>query len=203
MPDYKPLPQSFYLTENVEKLARALLGTRLCTSIDGQFTCARIVETEAYRGPDDKAAHVYGYRRTKRTEPIFGVGGTAYVYLCYGIHHLFNVVSAPAEIPHAILVRAVEPLQGIEVMLQRRGMTAIKPRLTAGPGSLSAALGIHSGLSGVDLTNPDSGIWIEERTEPVDEIIASPRVGVDYAEECAAWPWRFRIAGSKWCSPAK
>ncbi|MDX1476701.1 MAG: DNA-3-methyladenine glycosylase [Saprospiraceae bacterium] len=198
------LPRTFYNSDDVVRIARSLLGHSLCTHLDGHFTAGRIVETEAYRGPDDKASHAYGNRRTARTEPMFGTPGVAYVYLCYGIHHLFNVVTAGPGTPHAVLVRAVEPVAGTDIMLQRRGLTTPHPRLTAGPGTLSQALGIRTRHTGTDLTAEDSPIWIAAGDViPDEQIISSPRVGVDYAAECAEWPWRFRIAGNRWCSPAK
>ncbi len=201
----KRLPESFYLREGVVEISRDLLGKLLVTNFEGERTKARIVETEAYRGPDDKACHAYGFRRTKRTEIMFGKGGQAYVYLCYGIHHLFNVVTGPAEKPHAVLVRAVEPLENLDAMLRRRSFSKVRPQLTAGPGVLTKALGITTAHTGMSLVNSDSNIWIEDLTETLkpEEIIASPRVGVDYAQECALWPWRFRIRHNKWTSPVK
>ncbi|MEL6924891.1 MAG: DNA-3-methyladenine glycosylase, partial [Bacteroidota bacterium] len=141
-------------------------------------------------------------------------GGVAYIYLCYGIHHLFNVVTGQAGQAHAILVRAIEPLENIALMQQRRDFTAhrhfdrngqVKPQLTAGPGVMSKALGITKAFTGVSLTEPDSPIWIEDRGMQVNasEIIASPRVGIPYAEECIDWPWRFRVKESRWTSKAK
>ena len=201
----KILPTEFYLRKDVIQIARDLLGKVLCSRINGQETSAIIVETEAYRAPDDKASHAYNNRRTARTEIMFGPGGMAYVYLCYGIHHLFNVVTAPSEMAHAVLIRAVEPLGNVPLMLERRGMAVLAPRLTAGPGSLSKALGIRTSHTGTDLMDPSGPIWILDggRQIPSKNIIASARVGVDYAEECADWPWRFRIGGSQWTSPAK
>lgn len=133
---------------------------------------------------------------------MFGEGGTAYVYLCYGIHHLFNVVTAEEGIPHAILIRAIEPVENIELMLDRRNFKKIKPQLTAGPGVMSAALGIRTDHSGYSLLDENSPIWIEDKGVFLSEkeIISGPRVGVDYAEECALWNWRFRIKNSAWAS---
>ncbi len=200
------LGNEFYQRSDVTNLAQDLLGMVLCTHLDGHHTCGIIVETEAYKAPEDKASHAYGGRRTARTETMFGPGGLAYVYLCYGIHHLFNVVTGPRDVPHAILIRGIEPVVGEEIMLERRKMAKLEPRLTSGPGSLSRALGISTALNAVDLASKKSPIWIEtpEKEKEADfDIIASPRVGVDYAEECAAWPWRYRIAGNPWTSPAK
>jgi DNA-3-methyladenine glycosylase len=135
---------------------------------------------------------------------MFEPGGVAYIYLCYGIHHLFNIVTAPEGMPHAVLVRAIEPVENISVMLERRNQGRIAPPLTAGPGRLSQALGLEKSFTGRSLVDPDSLFWIEDRGGQVAEpdIIASPRVGIDYAEECALWDWRFRIRDNKWTSKA-
>lgn len=198
------LPIDFYTRPDVLQVAKDLLGKFLVTKFDGQLVAGKIVETEAYRAPDDRACHAFGNRRTARTEVMFAEGGRAYVYLCYGIHHLFNVVTGPAGSAHAVLVRGVEPIENIEAMLARRGMSRLARKLTAGPGALSQALGIHTLHSGLSLLDPTGPIWLEDRGEVVSEsnIIASPRVGVAYAKECAEWPWRFRIANSTWSSPA-
>ena len=185
------LPQSFYLRDDVIRISRDLLGKVLCTRIDGESTAVIITETEAYAGVDDKASHAYGGRLTRRTEPMFGPGGRAYVYLCYGIHHLFNVVTNREGVPHAILVRAAEALQGVDVMLRRRGKPDVDGSLLAGPGSVAKALGITTSLSGVSLLGGQ--VWIEDREIGVDDatVIDGPRVGVDYAGEDAARPYRF------------
>ncbi len=196
------LPRSFYTRTDVVQVSKELLGKYLVTNIGGEITAGKIVETEAYRAPDDKACHAYNNRRTDRTEVMFAEGATAYVYLCYGIHHLFNVVTAQKDMAHAVLIRAVEPIDNIEAMLQRRNMAKPQRRLTAGPGTLAQALGITTPLTGVDLTAADSPIWIEDRGDeiPPENIIASPRVGIAYAEECVDWPWRFRVKDSEWTS---
>ncbi len=199
------LPAHFYTRPDVVQVAKDLLGKYLVTSFDGQLTAGKIVETEAYRAPDDRACHAFGNRRTARTEVMFQEGGRAYVYLCYGIHHLFNVVTGPEDMAHAVLVRAVQPIDNVDIMLERRAMSRLERKLTAGPGALSQALGISIGHSGLSLFDPASNIWIEDRGEVVIEenIVASPRVGVGFAGACAVWPWRFRIAGSSWTSPAR
>lgn len=199
------LAKSFYLQEDVVQISKDLLGKVLVTNFDGQLTAGKIVETEAYRAPDDKACHAYQNLQTKRTSIMFEEGGVAYVYLCYGIHHLFNVVTAKAGMAHAILIRAVEPLDNTELMLERRGRKKINRQLTGGPGVMSKALGITKEWTGVSLLSKDSPIWIEDRGIEIseDNIIASPRIGVDYAEECALWDWRFRVKDSKFTSPAK
>lgn len=185
------------------QIARELLGKILITEFDGQRTAGRITETEAYRAPDDRASHAFGNRRTARTEVMFQEGGRAYVYLCYGIHHLFNVVTAPAETAHVVLIRAIEPIEGLEMMIARRGTSMVKSqnsivKLTTGPGALSQALGLSTDFTGQDLLAPDSPVWIEKWHEnySTDEIAAGPRIGVDYAGECVAWPWRFWVKNS-------
>lgn len=199
------LTADFYLNPDTPAVARSLLGKYLCTRINGELTTGKITETEAYEAPHDKACHAYNNRRTSRTEIMFRAGGTAYVYLCYGIHHLFNVVTAPAESARAVLIRGLEPVEGTDIMLQRRNISVPQPRMTAGPGSLSQALGISKEMTGQTLLDPDGQIWLEDRGTiiPPDDIIASPRVGIAYAEEWVEVPWRFRIKGNRYCSPAR
>jgi DNA-3-methyladenine glycosylase len=179
------------MNTDVVALARNLLGKRLVTVFEGQRTSGIICETEAYAGEIDRASHAYGGRRTERTEIMYARGGTAYVYLCYGMHSLFNVVSNQQGIPHAILIRAIQPEEGIELMLKRRGMKHLNPQLANGPGKLAKALGIHYSHSGLDLCGDE--IFIEETALKIGkkEITASPRIGVDYAGEDALLPYRF------------
>lgn len=188
------LSASFYLRNDVLQVSRELLGKVLSTRIDGRLTKAIITETEAYAGIDDKASHAFGGKRTRRTEPMFQEGGRAYVYLVYGIHHLFNVVSGEAGMPHAVLIRAGTPKTGTRVMLQRRGKDRLDKTLLAGPGSLASALGISTSLTNTSLQSDI--IWIEDHgIEIPDRLIsARPRIGVDYAGEDAELPYRF-IAG--------
>jgi DNA-3-methyladenine glycosylase len=197
------LTKDFYQREDVVCISRELIGKYLFSNIDGLLTGGRIVETEAYKGPEDKACHAHLNRRTKRTEIMFWQGGVAYVYLCYGIHALFNIITGLQGYPHASLIRAIEPTAGLPVMLERRKKNNIEPSLTAGPGSLTAALGITCAHYGTDLTG--NLIWLEDRNEQVaqEQIIASPRVGIGYAEEHIHLPWRFRLKGSQWTSKAK
>lgn len=194
------LSQHFYLNDDVVGLSQELLGKFLITRINGKRTTGMIVETEAYRGASDKASHAYNFRRTSRTETLFQPGGIGYVYLCYGLHHLFNIVTAHEGTPHAVLIRAVEPIDGIPLMLKRRKMQKLERRLTAGPGVLSQALGITTQLDRCSLTT--GPIWVEDRgiTVTKKDIIASPRVGIDYAEEHKLLPWRFRLKNSPWAS---
>jgi DNA-3-methyladenine glycosylase len=196
------LPLEFFQHDDVLGISAALLGKYLCTRIDGNYTTGMIVETEAYRAPEDKASHAYNNKRTSRTEIMFKPGGIAYVYLCYGIHHLFNVVTGGLDRAHAVLIRAIEPVEGIDIMLQRRRLSEISFRLTSGPGSMSKALGIKTDFNGVDLTKSSSSIWIEDcgNKGRMPEIVRSPRIGVDYAEECADWNWRFYIKDNPWIS---
>lgn len=194
------LPLSYYLNQDVIFLAKDLLGKILFTEIDGQITAGVIVETEAYFGVVDKASHAYGGRRTERTETLYGQGGVSYVYLCYGIHHLFNVVTSVEGEPHAVLVRAVEPLLGQEIMELRRKMSFTKPAISSGPGSAAKALGIDRNFNRKDLT--ENEVWIEDhgiRFSP-EEIVAGPRIGVAYAQEDALLPWRFYVKGNTYVS---
>ncbi len=199
------LPKDFYTREDVVAISQDLLGKYLVTNFDGIKTVGKIVETEAYRAPDDKACHAYNNRYTKRTKTMFLEGGVAYVYLCYGIHHLFNVVTGKEGMAHAVLIRAIEPVENLPKMLERRNFKQVKSQLSAGPGVMSKALGITTAQTGQSLCSSEGKIWLESRDQPLDKdlIVASPRVGIAYAEECAAWPWRFRIKNSVWTSPAK
>ncbi len=192
------LSSDFYQRPDVLQVAQDLLGKILVTHFDGQRTAGRISEVEAYRAPDDRACHAWNNRRTPRTEVMFRPGGCAYIYLCYGLHHLFNVVTGPGEAAHAVLIRGIEPLEGLDLMLERRRQSKLRPALTTGPGSLAQALGLHTNLSGILLTEPDSPVWIETSPESVAaaDIAAGPRIGVDYAGECAAWEWRFWLKNS-------
>lgn len=194
------LPFSYYLNQNVLFLAKDLLGKVLFTQIDGAVTAGIIVETEAYFGVQDKASHAYGGRRTNRTETLYQHGGISYVYLCYGIHHLFNIVSSVEGEPHAVLIRAIQPLIGQDIMEARRNMPSTKAAISAGPGSAAKALGIDRTFNEKELTGEE--IWIEDHTlrYTADQIAAVPRVGVAYAQEDALLPWRFFVKGNKYVS---
>jgi len=197
----RKLSIDFYQRTNVLQIAKELLGKILVTKWDGIDTSGRIVEVEAYNGVNDKASHASGGRRTDRNEIMYDDGGFAYVYLCYGIHHLFNVVTNKKETPHAVLIRAIEPLKGIDVMLERTGKEKLDNTLTKGPGNVSKALGIsfkqHSGHS---LLSKDLFIAEDGFTFSKKEIMASPRIGVDYAGEDASLPYRFYIKGNPFVS---
>ena len=194
------LPQSLYLNSDVVSLSKQLLGKYLFTSINGLLTGGYIIETEAYNGVIDKASHAFGNRRTARTETMYKEGGIVYIYLCYGIHEMLNVVVSAEGEPRAILIRAIEPTTGIDIMLGRKNMETLKPNITAGPGSVAKALGIDRKLNGISLES--NQLWIEDRglafTE--DQIAAVPRIGVAYAQEDALLPYRFYIKGNKYVS---
>ncbi len=197
------LNKEFYLDEDVERIAKKLLGKVLVTNFNDKITAGKIVETEAYAGITDKASHAYGGRRTKRTEIMYWQAGTIYVYLIYGIYSLFNIVTNKEDIPHAILIRAIEPLDGVETMLKRRKLDKPKYNLCAGPGMLTQALGISTKHTGLSIY--DENIWIEDRKINVNQekIIARPRVGVNYAGEDASLLRRYSIKDNPWVSSAK
>jgi len=189
----KKIGLDFYLREDVVNISKELIGKFLLTHIDGKLTSGMIIETEAYNGPIDKASHAYKFRRTARNEVMYGEGGTAYVYLCYGIHHLFNIVTNTKEMPHAVLIRAILPKEGLDTILKRRNQKSVTKKTADGPGTLSQALGIKTTDSGIDLTG--DVIWLEDRNVNFkkDEIKAGPRIGVDYAGKDALLPYRFRL----------
>lgn len=194
------LPFSYYQSHDVLFLAQDLLGKVLYTQIDGQISAGIIVETEAYMGAVDKASHAYGGRRTNRTETLYSHGGISYVYLCYGIHYLFNVVTASEGEPHAVLIRAVEPFAGLEIIENRRNLKASNSRISAGPGSAAKALGIDNTFNKKELEGDE--IWIEDHgiRYTNEQIACVPRVGVDYAGDDALLPWRFFIKENKYVS---
>lgn len=193
------LPETFYEHKNVVKIARELLGKGLFTKVDEIITGGMIVETEAYSWKE-KGCHAFGGKMTRRNEIMFGKGGHSYVYLCYGMHNLFNVVTNIEGIAEAVLIRAVEPTVGVEEMKIRRGEPKNAYHLTSGPGKLTKALGIDRTFNGKYLLNTD--VWIEDLGVIVKnkDIIASKRIGIDYAGEDAALPWRFTIKDNKWIS---
>ena len=196
------LARAFYERDDVVGISRDLLGKVLCTRIRGAYTAAIITETEAYAGVTDRASHAWGNRRTTRTEPMYGGGGRAYVYLCYGIHHLFNVVTNRAGKPHAVLIRAALPLEGAATMRRRRKRRMNDASLMAGPGTVSQALGIRTTMTGTDLRG--QRIWIEDRGIAIDpgDITVGPRIGIDYAAEDAARPYRFVVETDGGTSPS-
>lgn len=194
------LPESYYLGDDVVSISKDLLGKYLFTCIDGVTTGGYIVETEAYNGIVDKASHAFGNRLTPRTKTMFMQGGIAYVYLCYGIHEMFNIVTSVEGRPQAILIRAIQPTDGIEAMQVRRNMPVLKPTITAGPGSVAKALGISRNINAFSLQSDT--IWIEDRGLhfPDEQIKAGPRIGVAYAAEDALLPYRFFVKGNVYVS---
>ncbi|MBI9037289.1 MAG: DNA-3-methyladenine glycosylase [Bacteroidales bacterium] len=192
------IEKEFYLSEDVVEIARNLIGKHLFTKINGEISGGIITETEAYEGVTDKASHAYSGRKTKRTEIMFREGGIAYIYLCYGIHSLFNIVTNKANIPHAILIRGIYPTHGLDLILNRMNKKSLSKNMINGPGKVSKALNINYSLSGIDLKkNNDKNqpsIWLENNMNiPASEISVSKRIGIDYAEEDALLPYRFFI----------
>ena len=172
-------------------LARDLIGKEIHTKINGGYCAGIITETEAYAGQIDKASHAFGGRRTNRTSTMYKAGGISYVYLCYGIHHLFNVVTGPEEVPHAVLVRGIKPLKGISLMEKRRNNKSNLKNFSNGPGTLTSALGIKIKNNDTDLNS--NVIWLEDNGIKVREtnVFCGPRIGVNYAGKDAILPYRF------------
>lgn len=186
------LRTDFYERDDVTQIAKDLLGKYILTKFDQQYTVGRIVETEAYAGIIDKASHAYNNRRTARTEVMFGPAGVSYVYLCYGIHHLFNVVCNAKDKPDAVLVRGIEPVEGVDIMLQRFNRQKADASIGRGPGNVSKALGISTKHTGLQLQSKQ--IWLaEDNASSSFTILTSPRIGVDYAGDHAQWLYRFFI----------
>jgi DNA-3-methyladenine glycosylase len=183
-----PLARAFY-ARDVLTVARDCIGKVLVSQTAAGVTAGRIVEAEAYRGPDDRAAHSFGGRRTARTEVMFGAPGHVYVFFVYGMHWHLNLVTGKIGDPHAVLLRAVEPLHGIELMAERRDMNPARRELTNGPGKLCQAFGIGRSVYGSDLCGPEA-VYLAESPRPA-RVARSPRIGVDYAGEWAARPFRF------------
>ncbi len=193
------LTREFYTRADTLQIARDLLGkTLVVPSNSGIRVAGKIVETEAYCGIADKAAHSYNNRRTTRTETMFAVGGTAYVTFIYGMYFQFNIVVGKVGMPHACLIRAVEPLENIEKMRERRGQMKDQ-NLTSGPGKLCLALGIDKTFNNLDLLGDQ--VWLEDGAKISDSEIASgKRIGIDYAEEYTEKPWRFWLKGNMFVS---
>ncbi|HSN62374.1 MAG TPA: DNA-3-methyladenine glycosylase [Ferruginibacter sp.] len=200
----KKLPLQFYEQTDVVAIARELIGKIVVTNFDGIITSGRIVETEAYVAFTDKASHAYKGRRTARNEHMYAEAGTAYIYICYGMHQMLNVVTNKKDIPDAVLIRAVEPLEGIDSMLQRTGKTQLDYTLTKGPGNVGKALGIFKEHSGIHLRH--NQIYIAEDKNFVmqqQDIGVSERIGIASAEEDAFLPYRFYLKGNKFVSGRK
>lgn len=194
------LPESFYQRSDVERIAKDLLGKVLVTRINKSLTSGMIVETEAYSFRE-RGCHAYNYLRTSRTEIMFLPGGHAYVYLCYGIHHLFNVVTNKTDKPEAVLIRALQPKSGNEIMMKRMAVKNMN-RITSGPGKLTKALGIDRRLNGIGLLNDE--VWIEDTGTKIakKDIVETKRIGIAYAQEDAELLWRYYIKGNPWVSKA-
>lgn len=199
----KKLPGSFYTRKDVVTIAKQLLGKILVTSFEERVTAGRIVETEAYNGVTDKASHAFGGRRTERTEIMYAAGGVAYVYLCYGIHHLFNVVTNTRDTPHAVLIRGIEPVMGLPVMMERMGRAKPDHSIGRGPGNVSRALGISVMHTSTSLLDKDIYIASDGTLIKSSQLGVSPRIGVDYAAEDALLPYRFYIKGNPYVSGKK
>ena len=198
------LPLSFFQRPDVLAIARELLGKHVFTCFDGELTGGRIVETEAYRHEGDPSITLHLQRKRTQAQALYQPGGHAYLYRVYRVHTLFNITAHDAAHPDAVLIRAIEPVEGLDIMLRRRGLAAPARNLTAGPGLLTQALGLTPALNGELVTGPH--IWLEDRAEVVleENIVASSRVGLDYAgADAVGLPWRFRLKDSKWTSPAK
>jgi DNA-3-methyladenine glycosylase len=198
----KKLPLSFYTRTDTVQIARDLLGKVLVTHFGGRTTSGRIVETEAYAGAEDKACHA-SKGRTARTEVMFGEGGRAYIYLCYGLHQMFNIVTHGQDHPHAVLIRGVEPLEGIDIMLNRTGKKSVDYTLTRGPGNVGKAFGFHTSQCGLSLTGNelyigDDGFRVRDEMTGI-----SPRIGVAYAGNHALWDYRFYIKDNPYVSGKK
>lgn len=194
----KILKPKFFQSDNVVGLARQLIGYRIYTNINDQLTSGIVTETEAYAGQGDKACHAHLGRFTKRTSVMYEPGGIAYIYLCYGIHHLFNIVTNTKGKADAILIRAFEPQNGIDTMLKRRGKSTLDKTLTSGPGNVSKALGLDKSHNQNSVCSKQIGF---ESTKPKNlEVVETTRVGIDYAGDDAKLPWRFYDKNSKFVS---
>ena len=198
----RSLPRAFYAGEDPVPIAKRLLGKVVRVHSKGEDCLARIVETEAYGGKLDRASHAWK-GKTPRNASMFGPPGTAYVYLCYGIHRMLNVVTAPEGVAAAVLIRGVEPLEGVEQMARRRKVSSQEFRLTAGPGALTQALGVRIEWDGCDLVSGPIRIEDDGMRSPKVKIEESRRVGVSSAGPAARFPWRFWIQGNRWVSRAK
>lgn len=197
----KNLNKEFYLSPELLNIAKALLGKHLMArSADGFLQGGMIVETEAYCGITDRASHAFGGRRTQRTEVMYHEGGVAYVYISRGVHFMLNIVTNKKDVPHVVLIRAIEPTDGIEFMLNRRNVDKLKREVAGGPGRLTQALGINLSHNGCSLLNGD--IWIEDRGVKLGahQIISGPRIGVESCGEAAQFTWRFWIKDNYWIS---
>ena len=196
----KKLPIQFYKRQDVVLIARELIGKIIVTNFNGIITSGRIVETEAYIGLTDKASHSFGGKRTARNEHMYAPAGTAYVYICYGMHHLFNVVTNEKNIPDAVLIRAAEPIAGVDIMLARTGKIKLDNSLTKGPGNVAKALGITKNNSGINLLEDE--IYVADDGFVFDDklIGISKRIGIEGSGDAALLPYRFYVKGKRFVS---
>jgi DNA-3-methyladenine glycosylase len=196
----KKVPISFYNRKDVVQIAKELLGKIVVTDIDGLFTSGRIVETEAYVGITDKASHSFGGKRTARNEIMYAAPGTAYIYICYGMHQMLNIVTNEKEIPDAVLIRAIEPIKGIDIMLKRTGKKILDKTLTRGPGNVGKALGIFRHHSGAHLLDNEIYLLDDNFIIPKENIGISIRIGVESAGADGLLPYRFYVRRNKYVS---
>ncbi len=196
----KKLPAQFYKRADVILIAKELIGKIIVTNFNGVTTTGRIVETEAYIGFTDRASHAYAGKRTTRNEHMYAAAGTAYVYICYGMHHLFNIVTNAKDFPDAVLIRAVEPLAGISTMLNRAGKVKFNSSLTKGPGNAAKALGIFKQHSGTDLLKDE--IYIADDGFAIEQSLigTSRRIGIENTADAVEKPYRFYIKGNRFVS---
>lgn len=194
------LPTSYYLNNDVVSVARDLVGKYLYVNTEDLLTGGIIVETEAYKGPEDVGSHAHNHRRTKRNDIMYSPGGVVYMYICYGIHDMLNIVTGPENTAHAILIRAIQPTVGIEIMRNRRKVMHEDSRLCRGPGALAKALALRKVHNGISLQHNE--VWIEDRgiTFPEADIVAGPRIGLNIPEPYKSIPWRFYVKGSAYVS---
>jgi DNA-3-methyladenine glycosylase len=199
----KILNHVFYNRKDVVRIAKELLGKILVTQFDGIRSSGRIVETEAYKGVNDMASHAFGGRRTARTEQLYGEPGTVYIYISYGMHHLFNVVTNKKDIPHAVLIRALEPIDGVEYMLSRTGKPFADYTLTKGPGNLARAMGLSKKHTGGNLFSDKIFIEDDGVRYKMNQIVVTKRIGIESAREDAELPYRFFVKGNPYVSAKK
>ena len=196
----KKLSLSFYQRKDVVTIAKDLIGKIIVTNIDGKITSGRIVETEAYVAHIDKASHAYKGKRTLRNEAMYAAAGTVYVYICYGLHNMLNIVTNDMNVPDAILIRALEPIDGIDTMLQRTSKKVLDNTLTKGPGNVAKAMGVSKNISGLLLGKEQINILKNNIIIPEKEIGTSKRIGIDNAGEDALLPYRFYLKGNRFVS---
>lgn len=196
----KKIPLSFFSRKDVVQIARELIGKIVVTKLDGVLTSGRIVETEAYVAFTDKASHAFAGRRTPKNDHMYEAPGTAYIYICYGMHHMLNVVTNKAGVPDAVLIRAVAPIDGVEKMVERTGKKNLDPTITRGPGNVGKALGVFKHHSGASFLNDDIYLLDDDFKIGNSEIGISKRIGVESAGADALLPYRFYVKGNKYVS---